>query len=173
MNVLKVCLGLTSDPASLACRLLQWPPVSTYNLYLGIITSKGIYQSCFGTSIQRAGKCCLDHQDGDWEALTFYMSPVLRGPGDNFINVFMDQCHVFKLCLKNLHLLFFSTLPPHTIPHTLQLHGCMHIVQIDYMQQSHHSFIYSENTHRVFDVRLTFIRIREQRIKVSESCVGR
>ena len=107
MNVLKVCLGLTSDPASLACRLLQWPPVSTYNLYLGIITSKGIYQSCFGTSIQRAGKCCLDHQDGDWEALTFYMSPVLRGPGDNFINVFMDQCHVFKLCLKNLHLLFF------------------------------------------------------------------
>ena len=51
----------------------------------------------------------------------------------------------------------------------------MYIVQVDYMQQSHHSFIYSENTHRVFDVRLTFmfIKIREQRIKVSESWVGR
>ena len=113
VNVLKVCLGLTSDPTSLACRLLQWPPVSTYNLYLGIITSKGIYKSCFGTSIQR--KCCLDQQDGDWEALTFYMSPVLHGPGDNFIIVLMDQCFVFKLCLRNL--LLYSTHPPHTIPH--------------------------------------------------------
>ena len=30
--IVKVCLVLTSDPTLLACRLLQWPPVSTYNL---------------------------------------------------------------------------------------------------------------------------------------------
>ena len=69
--------------------------------------------------------------------------------------------------------LVFHPPTPYNTTCTLLLPGCIYIVQIHYMQQSHHSFIYSENTHWVFDVRLTFIRMREQRNKVNESCVGR
>ena len=40
----RVCLGLTSDPTSLACRLFHWPPLSTFYLYLEIIAWVNIQQ---------------------------------------------------------------------------------------------------------------------------------